>query len=157
MTLLAACGGGSGDATTTTQPQATTTTADATTTTDGIGGPDGGLSEMCLESSEAMAEAMEGYGQSFGAPGEDADWEALADQLQAAADAAPEEIREDFQVLASELGKFYEAMGDFDFTAGQAPTPEQLAQMQAAIESVDQEALETASANLEAWFEDQCS
>lgn len=111
---------------------------------------------MCLESSQAMAEAMERYGQSFGGTGDTTDFETIAQQLEAAAEAAPAEIREDFEVLAEELGKFYAAMGDFEFTPGQAPTPEQLAAMQAAIESVDQDALETASTNLEAWFEDNC-
>ncbi len=155
MALLAACGGGSGDATTTTQAEVTTTAPDATTTT-GDDGPDGGLSGMCLESSQAMAEAMEGYGQSFGGAGDPTDFDTISQQLEAAAEAAPSEIREDFEVLATELGKFYDAMDDFEFTPGQTPSPEQLAAMQAAIESVDQAALETASTNIEAWFEDNC-
>lgn len=155
MALLAACGGGSGDETTTTQAQATTSTQDDTTTT-GAGGPDGGLSGTCLQSSQAMAEAMERYGQSFGGTGDTTDFDTISEQLEAAAEVAPAEIREDFEVLATELGKFYEAMGDFEFAPGQTPTPEQMAAMQAAIESVDQDALETASTNIEAWFEANC-
>lgn len=158
MALLAACGGGGGSgdtSTTTAAPAETTTTAPNATTTTDDDGPDG-LSQMCIEASQGMSEAMEAYGQSFGSTGA-TDFELISEQLDAMAEAAPSEVRADFEVLARELGKFYEAMSDFSFTPGQTPTPEQLAAMQAAVESVDQEALEAASANIEAWVEDNCS
>ena len=156
MALLAACGDGSGDATTTTAPQATTTAPDATTTTADDSGPDGGFSGRCAESTAAMEEAMEGYTQSFSPTGGTTDFGLLKEQLEAAAEAAPAEIREDFQVLATELGKFYDVMDDFDYTPGQMPSQEQLLAMQAALESIDEEAVQTASKNLDDWFAENC-
>lgn len=151
MGLLVACGGAADD-TTTTQPAATTAAPEATTTApDDNGTP----SAMCLQSSEAMAEAMESYGQAF--TGDSTDFGLVAEQLDALAEAAPAEVRDDFQALAEELGAFYEAMADFDFTPGQTPTPEQLAAMQAAMEGVDEERLTAATESIEAWVEENCN
>ena len=155
VALLAACGGGAADDTTTTQPPATTTTPDTSTTEPDDDNGTGGLSGQCLEYSDAMTEAMEKYGEAF--TGESTDFGVVADQLEALAQAAPEEIRDDFRIFAEELGAFYQAMSEFQFTPGATPTPEQMAAMQAALESVDEERLEAATTNIEAWVEENCS
>lgn len=153
LALLAACGGESADDTTTTQPQATTTAPEATTTEAGNG--NGMPSAECLQASEAMAEAMENYGQAF--TGGTSDFGMVAAQLDALAEAAPEVIRDDFRIMAEELGDFYRAMEEFDFTPGATPTPEQLAALQAAMESVDEEALTAATENIESWVQENCN
>jgi hypothetical protein len=72
------------------------------------------------------------------------------------ADAAPDEIKDDLEVIANELEAFYTALGEAGYEPGVAPTPEQIAQLSALAEVVDQEVFDEASDNINAWFEANC-
>jgi hypothetical protein len=173
LTLAACGGGGDGEATETTATAETTATVETPTTeapaapdtteaADDSGGDGGssGLSGTCLEATQAMAAAMSSYSTGVaGAMGGTLDSEELqqvADQLEAMAGAAPAEIQDDLEVIAEELGAFYTALAETGYTGTGTPTPDQIAQLEALSEAIDQEAFDTASANVEAWFEANC-
>ncbi|HEU4895243.1 MAG TPA: hypothetical protein VFT85_05360 [Acidimicrobiia bacterium] len=173
LLTLAACGGGDGDATGTTATDETTAVEetpateapaepDTTVATDETGGDDGvsGLSGTCLEATQAMAAAMSSYSTGvagvMGGTLDSEELEQVAEQLQAMASAAPAEIQDDLEVIANELGAFYTALAETGYTGTGTPTPEQIAQLEALSDAIDEEAFETASANVEAWFEANC-
>lgn len=176
---LAACGGSdsssttAGAATTTTTlgaaAAATTTEAVASTTqapndsggqSDSSGDGIGEVSGVCLEATQAMAAAAGAYGSGLagvaGGTLDEQSMEQAANQIQAMAAAAPAEIQDDLQVIADELSAFYTALADMGYEPGSVPTEEQLAQLSALMDSIDQSAFETASNNIEAWFNDNC-
>jgi hypothetical protein len=158
---VTACGsedGGDG-ATGTTAPAATATTGapgtnPPTPTTAGTDGSTGGLSAACLGATQAMSAALAAYAQGFSgsAPGT----EDVAEQLRVMAAAAPTEIKDDLEVVAREIGAFYEVIGEINLVPGVTPTPEQIEKLNAAAESVDQDALDEATDNLDAWFAENC-
>jgi hypothetical protein len=169
LLLVSACGSDTGEAdeTTTTAPAApdTTVAEEAVTTSapsdDPGGGTDGGgVTTMCLDATQAMAAAMSSYTTGLaGAMGGSLDDESLqlaAGQLEAMADAAPDEIKDDLEVIAEELGAFYTALSETGYETGVTPTPEQMAELSALAEVIDQEAFDEASANINAWFEANC-
>lgn len=169
LLLMAACGGdGTAEETTTTTTQAEPETTVASQPVDsepaddtGSGSDDGGgITTVCLDATQAMAAAINAYTTGLaGAMGGSLDDESLqlsAGQLQAMADAAPDEIKDDLEVIANELGDFYTALSESGYQPGVAPTPEQIAQLSALAEVVDQEAFDEASDNINAWFEDNC-
>lgn len=165
--LVGACGGSSSEDTTTTQSvapttEATTTTVVATTSEpDSEGGDLGALSGVCLSATEDMSEAMAAYSEGLAGlmtgSFDPESLEQVAGQLEAAAEAAPDEISDDFAVIADEMGSFYRALAAMDYEPGSMPTEEQAAQLAALAESMDQEALQDASENIAAWYEDNCS
>ena len=172
LVLVSACGGNAGeegDASTTTVGEPDTTaveeTPDTTTAVDPDGDPgedsgDGVLGTVCLEATQAMAAAINAYSTGMaGAMGGSLDDESLqesAAQLQAMADAAPDEIKDDLDVIATELEGFYTALAESGYEPGVAPTPEQMAQLSALAEVIDQEAFDDASDNINEWFEANC-
>jgi hypothetical protein len=125
---------------------------------DGIG--IGGFNETCLEAAQAMAAAMSQYSTgvagAFGGTLDDADLAEAAEQLQAMADAAPEEIQDDLAVIAGGLEDFYTALAESGYVAGQVPSAEQIEELSALAEVLDQEAFQEASDNINAWFEANC-
>lgn len=176
LLTLAACGGGDGEATDTTLATETTTSAGAETPTtetpatestdaeqpDDSGTDDGvaGLSTVCIEATQAMGAAMSSYSTGLaGAMGGTLDGEELqevASQLEAMASAAPDEIRDDLQVIAEELGAFYTALAETGYTGTGTPTPDQIAQLESLADSIDQERFDAAADNVNAWFESNC-
>lgn len=166
---LAACGGDATDETTaTTDGTTTTAAADTTTTTtsapssseEGSGADTANLPGVCLEATQAMGAAMSSYATGMaGAMTGNLDSESLelaAGQMEAMAEAAPDEIQDDMRVIASELAKFYEALADVDYEAGAVPTPAQSEALAALAEVIDQEAFDEAATGVNAWFEDNC-
>ena len=164
--LAVSCGGeGAGEDTTTTQSAEaeTTTTSAAPEDTEGDTSDTGdlsGLSAVCLEATQAMAEAASSYStgltEAFSGTLDDEALQAAADQLQAMADAAPDEIKDDFKMIADAMAAFYTAFGEIGYQPGATPTPEQAEQLAALAETIDNEAFDEASQNIEAWFEENC-
>ncbi|HEX6945952.1 MAG TPA: hypothetical protein VF246_01195 [Acidimicrobiia bacterium] len=157
MAVLAACGGGSAATTTTGPDEATTTTVDDDTTTtsdDGEGGTGTPDLTVC-GGSDAMNEAMAGYDQALS--GAEIDFEEAIAQLHAAADAAPNEIREDFQIVADELEKILLGLAEINLEPGATPTEEQLEALMELGESMDEERFNAAATRLEEWFVENCS
>ncbi|HEY4606469.1 MAG TPA: hypothetical protein VIH55_02385 [Acidimicrobiia bacterium] len=166
LVVATACGGDGGaedeDTTVTEAPDAgsDTTTTTVPADTDATIGGDGSITTVCLEATQAMAAAMSSYSTGLaGAAGGSLDDESLqqaADQLEAMAAAAPEEIKDDLEVIAAELGEFYATLAEIGYEQGGTPTAEQIAALSALAEVVDQEAIEEASDNIEAWFDSNC-
>lgn len=168
---VGACGGEATDdapaGTTETTAQAgaaTSTTAVSTTSAtvaSGNGSEEGGVaSAACIDATQAMAAAMSSYSTGMmGVMSGNFDSESLelaAGQMEAMAGAAPEEIRDEMMVIATELGKFYEALAEIDYEAGAVPTPEQSEQLAALGDSIDQQAFDEAALAVELWFEENC-
>jgi len=96
-----------------------------------------------------------------GAGNVDDDLEAAAEVFQNAAANAPDEIQADMQVLADAFTGFYTALNELgvDFSnpaSFAALSAEQQAQLQEALESFSGPELEEASANLDAYFTENC-
>jgi predicted small lipoprotein YifL len=161
---LAACGDdgessfGSTDDTAdvTDETTAEDTTDDSTddTTDDTTGdGDDLGIGDLCLndEYSEAMAEVGEAMGN-LGS-GEDADYGALEEFFDAFAEEAPDDIADDFRVFADFWGDYAEVFGSIDFSD---PDTFQDPDVLSAFDDLDTEALDEASANIDAWITENC-
>ncbi len=69
---------------------------------------------------------------------------------------APDEIKDDLQVISEGVATLAEAMKGIDVTSGATPSADQLAKMQAALASVDSAELQAASKNVEAWAQANC-
>ncbi len=92
--------------------------------------------------------------------------EADPEQLQASVDlmnemaaAAPEEIRDDFQILADAYSQIVTifAGGEFDPDDPMSMDLEMLAELEALSEGMDQAAIAEASANVSQFFLENCS
>jgi hypothetical protein len=160
MALVVACGSsgdGGGDSTV---PGSPDTTQAAPGDVGGDGGEDDGddgtgiPSGVCLEATEAMSAAMASVGTGFG--GDPGTFDEIGAQLDAMASSAPDEVQDDFEALAEELGAFYDALADIGITPGATPTAEQLQALEEATNSVDQAVIDEASDNIEAWFDANC-
>ena len=163
--VVVSCGGeAEGDDTTTTPPdsvaETTTTTAAPGGDDDDEGGSLDGFSSTCLEATQGMAAAMTAYStgmaQAFGGSLDDESLQLTADQLEAMAEAAPDEIKDDLRVIAEQLGDFYTALAESGYEPGATPDADQLAELSALAESIDNDAFEEASDNIDAWFEANC-
>lgn len=121
--------------------------------------PDG-MSAFCLEIYQDMAAAQQAYAEAtaslMGGSSDPADFEAAAAGMEAMAQAAPAEIRADFEVLTGELASYFRALAQVGFDPGEQPTPEQMEQMAEIAGSMDVDALEEANQNIEAFFDEHC-
>jgi len=79
-------------------------------------------------------------------------------QLQALADAAPEEIKDDFQAVASAFADFTQALATsgYDPGSGKPPTALQIAALAAAAKVFDTGKLKAAAQHLSAWAQSNC-
>lgn len=153
----AACGGGdeetAGDTDTVTLETTTDETTDETTTdtdTDTVG--DSLASEDCQE----LINASASLSRAFGSGGADSDLDDVSTFFDEFAEEAPDEIRDDFQVLADAYESYAEAIEGIDLQSGQTPDPETLQQLQEALASIDQEEVTAASERISAWANDNC-
>jgi hypothetical protein len=114
----------------------------------------------CLGAAQAMAAAINSYAMSFAGTtggGFDADEaEQVAGQLQAMADAAPDEIKADLEVIGEALSDYFAAIAEIGLQPGGVPTEQQIQELTALQETFDQEAFDQASNNVQAWFDANC-
>lgn len=120
-----------------------------------------GASPACVSAVEAMTAAIAAYSAGFSNAmiGEDVDtevYEEIMGQIEALRDAAPAEIKDDLDAVATELGKFYGALAEADFDLGSDPSLADFEKLNELAESVDQAVFDEASANIDAWFEQNC-
>ncbi|MGZ5291786.1 MAG: hypothetical protein ACXWX6_10150 [Actinomycetota bacterium] len=125
------------------------------------GGDDGAIADVfdsagCLEATQAMAAAASAVPQSFS--GDSAGLEDSVAQLQAFAEAAPDEIREDLVTIYEGYASVAQAFADsgFDPTSGEAPPPEVISALQAAAAELDAQDFRDAIDRVNAWFESEC-
>jgi hypothetical protein len=156
--VAAGCGGSSSDeassdtetavATETTMPEETTaTTDDSGTSTDvDLGNLSGECAQFAGISSK-LAQSLSG---------QDANIEDAAKAFDEIADQVPDEIKDDYQVIADNFSKIAEALKGVDLTSGQAPSPEALAKLQELSASMDSTEVQQATQHIEAWVSQHC-
>jgi hypothetical protein len=154
----AGCGGDDEEAasddttvTMTTETETTDTgeTTDEGTTDDTLGGFDFD-DEDCRE----LADTSSAIGQLFAAPGSELD---ESDAFEQFADRVPDEIRDDYQVLADAFAEYREALADLDIGQGETPTAEDVQAIVQALSSIDQAAVSEATQNISAWVTENCT
>jgi hypothetical protein len=128
-----------------------TTSDDTATSLDDI--DLGDLSGDCLAFAGIGTKIAQAMG---GASGTNADLSKTADLFDELVASAPDEIKDDLQVISEGVAKLAEALKGTDIASGATPSADQLAKLQAALASVDSEALQAASKNVEAWALDNC-
>lgn len=130
------------------------TTTEETTTDETETDASGSLAtEDCLEAIGAFSK----LGQALAASGSSSDdVEESSRIFQAFADAAPDEIREDFRVLADAYADYIEVLSGLDLQPGEVPSAEQLQELQQAAESFNQPELIAASDRMSAWTTENC-
>ena len=135
---------GSGDDATTDETE-TASSDDDDSDTSGLAG-----SEECRELVTLGSKVTEALGGSG-----DANLEETQEFLDGFADDAPEEIRDDFEVIAEAYGKIAEALEGVDLTST-TPDPEALAKLQELSSEIDQAELQEANTNITAWVTENC-
>ncbi len=128
----------------------TTTTDD--TTTDDSDDSDGLAAGECAE----LVEAGTQLGQAFGSGGPSENLDDVSDLYDDVVDNAPEEIRADIQILADAWEEYADVLDDVQVEAGETPDPEDLAKLQQAIASIDQQEVAAASQRISAWTTANC-
>jgi len=154
--LLAAGGGGddsdeASDAadTTVVETDSMDDTDDTDTTATATGDADEVLGGECAEFAGLGAKLQ----SAFGVGGDVDSASEVFDEL---ADRVPEEIRDDYRVLADNFRQFADALEGVDLTSGETPSPETLAKLQEAAAAMDQPEIQQASDNIEAWVQENC-
>lgn len=144
--LLAACGGDDGD---------------GATDGDSDGGDDGGIvgtidAAECAQVAVAMAAAVQALPQAM--TGNAPELGTSVEELQAFAEAAPEEIRADLQTIAEGYASVMQVLDDsgFDPTSGEPPSAEVIAQLTEAAEEVETEDFQAALGRVEAYLQGGC-
>lgn len=146
--VLAACGGG--DDAETVSPAA----GDGGGDTGGVGGVfDTAECAQAVAAWSAAAAAVP-----LAMSGSTGDLDQSLTQLQAFADAAPEEVRADLLLVYQGYGEFMTAMQEsgYDPSSGEAPSAEAIAAMEAASQTLDDPEFTAASDRVSAWFATNC-
>ena len=151
--VAAGCGGGDDDSSasgdTTVEETTTTDTSEDTTTDDGSATGD-------FDFADEDCQALLGVGARIAAAFSGTGSDANTDELQELADKAPDEIQADVETLAQAFSQYAEKLQDVGIAAGATPTAEQVAELQAALASLNQEELTAASQRIEAWATENC-
>ncbi len=153
--LGAGCGGGDDTA-------ADTDTTATETTTEGITTEETTTDETTDDGSFATSEcsslvaAAASVATAFSGTGTTDDADETRAEFEEFAESAPDEIRDDLQVLVGAYEEYAEALADVDIDPGQVPDAETLQEIQAAIASIDQVEVTEAAANVNAWTTANC-
>jgi hypothetical protein len=161
LLAAAACGGDDDESAASTEPAAAATTSgggeettsddEAETSEESSDTPDFAATGECRELVELGTKVSQALGGTGGP-----ELENTQEFLDEFADEAPEEIRDDFQVIAEAYAKIAEALGDVDVSAGAQPDPEAIAKLQQLSQELDQAELEEANRNITEWVEENC-
>jgi hypothetical protein len=135
-----------------------TTSADTTSADTGTSSTDTnsvtGLSGECTslaEASRKFSEASAKVGQSGGN-----DLGATADAFEDLAAAAPDELKDDFRVLADVMKQYSEVLKDVDLKAGEVPSADQVAKLARLGQSLGAQKVQRASAAIATWTTEHC-
>jgi hypothetical protein len=147
--VLTACGGGDDE-------------GDAVSPAAGDSGDGGAVVGGALDAAEcakvvtAMAAAAAAVPQVMS--GEAGDLSASVEQIEAFAQAAPEEIRDDLLTLAKDYSAYTAALqgSGWDPSSGEAPPPEVIAALTAAGQELQNADFVAASDRASAWFAENC-
>jgi hypothetical protein len=151
--LAAGCGGGGNEKASDTEPAITETTeteTEATETEATTNVDDFASSKNCREFAELSAKLQNAFS------GTGSDLEETKKLLDAYAEKAPEEIRDDFRVIANFWAKMVDALEGVDLQSGTPPSPEALERLQKVQTEIDQQRLQQASQNISNWVQKNC-
>ena len=152
--VAAGCGGGDDDSSASGDTTVEETTTTDTTTEDTTSEDDGtatGEFDFADEDCQALLGVGATIAAAFSGTGD-----ANTDELQELASKAPDEIKADVETLAQAFNTYAEKLQDIGIEAGATPTAAQVAELQTAIASLNQEELTAASQRIEAWAQDNC-
>ena len=153
VVVAAGCGGGS-KKTSAPATSATTPAASTPAATTSAGSPSFASTKNCAQLISLGAQLSKALQASSGNTDQ-----ALANEekiLQAMANAAPSDIRGDFQIFAGAFTGYMQALAKAGIKAGQTPTPAQIGQLQVAAKSFSTPKLRLASQHLSAWARTNC-
>ncbi len=111
---------------------------------------DGVLGGECAELAGLGSKLQGAFGSGSG------DIDSVSEVFDELAERVPEEIQDDYQVLADNFKEFAEALEGVDLASGETPDAETLAKLQEAATSMDQPEVQQASQNIEAWVKANC-
>jgi hypothetical protein len=159
------CGGGDDEAsddteitvTETTDTDETTdeTSTDDTTTDDTTTGTDTDFN-FASEDCQGLVAAYVAISGAIGSAGSQ-DVSGDVEKFREYAEQVPEEIRDDVKVLAAAYGEYIDELQDLGLEAGDVPSAAQLAQLQAAGQSLGSSEVQAASTRVSAWTTENCS
>ncbi len=155
--VAAGCGGddsneASGDTDTAVVEDSDTTTEseDSATETEDATDDSGALTGECAEFAGLSAKLSQAFA------GSSSDLDSATEVFDELADQVPEEIRDDYQVLAKNIKEFADELKDLGLAGGETPSPEDLAKLQEITQSLDSAEVREASQNIEAWAKANC-
>ena len=135
----------------TTDDDSTETSDDATETDDDTTETGGGVLEgECAEFAGLSARLSQALS------GSTSDLDSASGVFDELADQVPDEIRDDYRVLADNFRELASALEGVDLSSGEAPSPEVLAKIQEITQSMDSAEVQEASQNIEAWAKENC-
>jgi hypothetical protein len=158
--VAAGCGGGddessASDETTIEETLTDETTSEDTTTGSETTDDDVDLADVLAdEDCQALIAAGVAFAQAFSGVSSSGDELEAFDEL---AEKVPDEIKADVQTLAEAYATYAAELADIGIETGATPTADQLAQLQAALASFDQEGVTAASERLSVWAEENCA
>jgi hypothetical protein len=155
--LVAGCGGddsdssASGDDAAVVETETTATTDDTATEEEDATTDDGtaALTGECANFAGLAAKLQTAFAGTTGI-------DSAAEVFDEVADQVPEEIRDDYQVLADNFKELADALKGIDLTSGETPSPEALAKLQELSTKLDTPEVRQATENLEAWARENC-
>jgi hypothetical protein len=159
------CGGGDDEASdepdttlTETETDATSdeTTTDEETTTDDGTDTDADIPDFASEDCQELVNASSAIGEALSGANTPDEVQEASDRFHEFAEQVPEEIQDDVQVLADVYDRYITVIADIDLQAGETPTAEQIGQLTAALQDIDQQAVTEASTNLSTWATENC-
>ena len=127
-------------------------TSTETTSTDT--GDLSGLSGECNDLAGASQQFAAAIASSTS--GGNSDAEATADAFKAFAEQAPDELKDDFEVLGEVIAAYAVALKDLDLEPGAVPTADQIAKLTQLGQSLSTTEAQQASAAIAAWGEEHC-
>ena len=154
--LAAGCGGddsdssASGDDAAAVETEATDAADDMSTADDGTA--DDGTASLegeCANFAGLSAKLSSAFAGTNGVDSAAEVFDEIADQV-------PEEIRDDYEVLADNFQELADALKGIDFAAGETPSPEALAKLQELSKSMDSTEVQQASQHIETWVQEHC-
>ena len=128
----------------------TTSTGTSSTDTNSMTGLSGECKSLA-EASQKFSEASAKVGQSGGN-----DLGATADAFEELAAAAPDELKDDFRVLADVMKQYAEVLKDVDLKAGEVPSADQVAKLAKLGQSLGAQKVQKASAAIATWTTEHC-
>lgn len=156
----AGCGGSNdatsdaaGDDTAIEEPVSTddASTAEETETEGSVEGLSGECSDLVKASQAFGAAVASSLGTGEGELGE------TADLFKAFAENAPDELKDDFEMLADVMAGYATELADLDIGAGETPSAEQIAKLAEIGQSLSTTEAQEASAAISAWAQENCN